>query len=293
MTDLRPLVLLALQVSVVCTVFGFGLKTKADDVFALIREPALMVRALLAVFVIMPIIAVVLSRLFDFRPPVEVALIALAISPVPPLLPQKEEQAGGIAHHVLGLMAVFGVLAVLTVPLALEILGLVFSRYLTIQPYVVARIVLVSTVLPLAVGMVMRALLPRAAASLERVITLIARILLPLAALALVVLTASAIWTLIGDGTIVAILLFLVSGFAIGHALGGRKSSHGLALALCTAFRHPAIAFSIAFANFPDEGVGAAIVLYLIVGLIVGLPYVVWQRRRIQRASGLRDQSFA
>jgi bile acid:Na+ symporter, BASS family len=289
-TNLQPFVLFALQASVLCTVFGYGLKTKADDVFGVMRQPALVVRSLVSVFVVMPVVAVLLSRLFDFRPVVETALIALALSPVPPLLPQKQGQAGGATHYALGLMAVFGLAAVVTVPLALEILERIFGRFLSIPPYTVAGIVFISTLLPLAAGMSVRAIWPHLAASLERVVTLVARLLLPLAVLALMILIAPAMWALIGDGTIVAMVLFLVSGLAIGHAMGGRDADHAIALALCTAFRHPAIAFSIASANFPEQRFGAAIVLYLIVGLIVGLPYIAWQRRRIQ--SGRLDRSI-
>jgi BASS family bile acid:Na+ symporter len=177
---------------------------------------------------------------------------------------------------------VFGLAAVVTVPLALEILERMFGRFLSIPPYTVAGIVFISTLLPLAAGMSVRAIWPHLAASLERVVTLVARLLLPLAVLALVILIAPAMWALIGDGTIVAMVLFLVSGLAIGHVMGGRESDLSIALALCTAFRHPAIAFSIASANFPEQRFGGTIVLYMIVGLIVGLPYIVWQRRRLQ-----------
>jgi BASS family bile acid:Na+ symporter len=52
-------------------------------------------------------------------------------------------------------------------------------------------------------------------------------------------------------------------------------------LALSTASRYPGIALAVAKANFPDEpDLGATIVLYLLVNLIIGLPYQVWQKRR-------------
>jgi BASS family bile acid:Na+ symporter len=148
---------------------------------------------------------------------------------------------------------------------------------------VVARIVLTSTVLPLAAGMVARAIAPRLAAKIESPIMLAAQIWLVVAALALIVITARGIWAWVGDGTIIAMVLFLAAGFAIGIAMAGPDSDHALVLALATAYRHPAIAFSIASANFPEERFGGAILLYLIVGAIVYLPYVVWQRRRLQR----------
>ena len=63
---IRQVVLLALQVSIIGTVFGFGLNTTARDLLYLFRRPGLLARSLLAVFVIMPAVAVALVRIFDF-----------------------------------------------------------------------------------------------------------------------------------------------------------------------------------------------------------------------------------
>jgi BASS family bile acid:Na+ symporter len=282
-TDLQRLVLIALQASVFCIVFGFGLKTTPEDLVSLLRRPLLLARSLVAVFVVMPLVAILLSRLFDLRPMVEVALMAIAISPVPPLLPQRHSQTGATGHHALGLVAIFSLTAIVTVPLALEILELIFARPLSMTPVAVARIVLISSLLPLAAGMLVRATWPRLEPAIEKVVTLIARVLLPVAVLALIAFTAPAMWALIGEGTILAIMIFVVAGLAIGHTMGGRDADYSRVLALATAYRHPALAVSIAAANFPGERFGGAIVLYLIVGLIVGLPYIAWQRRLIQR----------
>ena len=46
--------------------------------------------------------------------------------------------------------------------------------------------------------------------------------------------------------------------------------------------RHPVIALAVAKTNFPDEPLlGATVLLYLLVGLLIGIPYQVWQQRRI------------
>jgi bile acid:Na+ symporter, BASS family len=63
--------------------------------------------------------------------------------------------------------------------------------------------------------------------------------------------------------------------------MGGPDPNQSVVLALSSACRHPAIALSIAAANFPDEHFGGTILLYLIVNAIVGIPYVEWQRRRL------------
>jgi BASS family bile acid:Na+ symporter len=89
--------------------------------------------------------------------------------------------------------------------------------------------------------------------------------------------------SLVGNGSIVAMAAFVVIGLAVGHALGGPSAEHRLVLALSTASRHPAIALAIAKANFPDEPhLGATIILYLLVSLLIGVPYQIWQNRRMR-----------
>jgi len=278
--DLKKLVLLALQLSIFCTVLGFGLKATKDDLFYLLRRPSLLVRSLLAVFVIMPIVAVVLGRRFDFRPPVEAALVALALSPVPPLLPRKEAKSGGQESYGLALMAMLSLLSIVIVPLSMEILEHVFHWPLAMAPRAVAKAVVTAALLPLAAGMILRAVLPRVADRIEKPLALAARILLPLAVLVLLVATISEARAEIGGGTVAAIVLFVLAGIVVGHVLGGPDPDHSVVLALSTASRHPAIALAILAANFPNERFGGIILLYLLVSAVVIIPYTKWQRKR-------------
>jgi BASS family bile acid:Na+ symporter len=88
-------------------------------------------------------------------------------------------------------------------------------------------------------------------------------------------------WTLIGNGTIVAIAAFVVVGLTVGHFFGGPGSEQWVTLALSTASRHPGLALAIAGANIPEEGrVISAVLLYLVVSGLVTIPYVAWQRKK-------------
>jgi len=95
--DPKQIVLLAFQVSIAATVFGFGLGATREDLLYLWRRPTLFGRSLVSVLVVMPVVALVLAQVFDFRPLVEIALIALSISPIPPLLPGRMHKGGGNA----------------------------------------------------------------------------------------------------------------------------------------------------------------------------------------------------
>jgi BASS family bile acid:Na+ symporter len=284
--DSKQLVVLALQISIIAIVFGFGLKATPNDLLYLLRRPGLLARSLLAVFVIMPIITVLLARTFDFLPTVEIALIALSISPLPPLLPRKEGKAGGVGSYGLGLMATLALLSILIVPAAVQILAYISGRSFEIAPSAVGNLMLKMVLGPLAAGMAARALVPALAARIAGPVNTLALILAALGLLPLLVVALPAMWGLVGDGTIVAMAIFALAGLAVGHFLGGPEPEEAVVLALSTASRHPAIALSIAAAAVPEERFGATILLYIIVTAIVAIPYIRWRKSKVaQRAA--------
>jgi len=281
--DLKQIVLLALQVSIMFTVFGFGLNATVGDLLYVVRRPGLLARSLLAVWVVMPAIAVGLVLAFHFRPEVEIVLIALAISPVPPLLPTKEVKAGGHSDFGVGLMAILCLLSIVAVPLALELLERVTGHPLGMAPGAVAALVVKAALAPLLAGMVFRAALPAIAGRIAKPMALVAKVLLLVAAVPLLIVAMPAIGAEIGGLTVAAMVIFVVAGLAIGHLLGGPDPDHSMVLALSAACRHPAIALAIAAANFPNLRFGAIILLYVLVNGVAAIPYLTWQKRRKQQ----------
>ena len=275
---MKALVLIAVQVGVTLTVFGFGLNAAVEDLRRLISQPGLLVRSLLAVFVVMPILAVALVTVFDLHPTVRIALVALAISPVPPLIPRRESMARGSTAYGLGLMPILAALSILTIPVSLGALNRILDRSFQVSPAVVASIALRTALVPLAAGIIVRALMPAVAARIEKPVSRLASALVIVAVVGMLAGTASAVWALVGNGTIVAMIVFTLTGLAVGHLLGGPDPDRSVVLALSTACRHPAMAVTVASANFPDERFGGAIVLYLIVSVLVTVPYLVWRR---------------
>lgn len=278
--DLRQAVLLTLQVSIIATVFGFGLGATAGDVLYLFRRPGLLARSLTAMLVVMPIVAIVLVRTFSFVQTAEIALVALAISPVPPLLPNRETKGGGRLPYGLGLMVLLGLLSIVFIPLAVWLIDGILGLSLGMVPGVIATMVLTMLVGPLALAMAIRAAAPALAARLSGPIGKLATILLVLGSLPLLVVALPAAWGLVGDGTVMALAIFVLIGLVTGHVLGGPEPDHAVVLALSTACRHPAIALAVASANFPEQRFGAMIVLYLIVNIILSALYIAWLKRR-------------
>jgi BASS family bile acid:Na+ symporter len=272
-------IMLGLQASIFLTVFGFGLQATTGDVLYLVRRPAALWRSLLAMFVIMPIVAVVATAVLNLHAAVEIAIVALALSPVPPLLPKRQVEAGGRASYALGLMVLAALISVAIIPPALYLLGLYFAESFTTNPQAVARVALLTVLVPLASGMVVRRVAAGVAARIQKPVALLAAVLLAIGVLAILVAAAPASWALVGNGTILALAAWVIVGLAVGHVLGGPNPDERIVLALSTACRHPAIALTVAMTAFPQERLLiGAILLYLVLGLLVSLPYVKRQR---------------
>jgi BASS family bile acid:Na+ symporter len=223
--------------------------------------------------------AIVLVQVFEFQRAAEIALVALAISPLPPLLPSKESRVVGNTSYGVALMASLALLSFVTVPLSVKVLEQVVGRPLNVPTAAIARMVSVAVLLPLLVGMAVRTLRPAVAKRIEPVITLVAKILLILGAVALFAGMWRAILGAIGGGAVAAMLVFVVLALAIGDLLGQPEREHSIVLALSAASHHPAIALSIASANAPNEHFAGTILLYLLVNLVVGGLYIAWQHR--------------
>lgn len=274
-------ILLALQASVLTTVFTFGLQATVHDVLYVVRRPALLARSLVAMLVIMPIVTVALAKAFDLYRPVEIALVALALSPIPPLLPGKERKAGGNIHFALGLMTVAGVVSMVTVPLTLNLVGWYSGRPLATPTGTIVKIMMMSIVVPLSVGLAVRAAWPAVADRLVTPVAITARVLLLAGAIGLLIGATLPMFALVGHGTLVAMVTVALVGLTAGHWLGGPEEGDRLVLALSTATRHPAIALALAKANFHDEPqLGPTILLYMLVSAVVGIAYQKWFKRR-------------
>jgi BASS family bile acid:Na+ symporter len=278
------LVALALQGSMVLVIFCVGLEGSFEGVTYLLRKPGLLARSLVSMNVVMPIFALALAVLFDLRPALEAALLALALSPVPPVFPKVGLRAGGAPSYIIGVLTVTAIFSIVFVPLAVEVVGKVFSRPIHASAMSVAKIVATSMLLPLVVGACVRWLGPSMADKITRPLATIASALLLLAFVAVLIEEWRPILSNIGQFTLVAAIVFVVVGLAVGHLMGGPDPKERTVLALSTSTRHPAVALAIAH-DFPDKpALFATVLLVLLVGLVVSGPYVKWRKRHSNAA---------
>jgi BASS family bile acid:Na+ symporter len=278
----------AIQGSMALIVFCVGLNTHRGDIAALLRKPGLLARSLAALYVVMPVVAAALAAAFDLHPAVEIALIALAVSPVPPILPSKEIRAGSTTSYAVGLLALSSLVAIVFVPAAVHLIGKVFSRPADVPVSTIARIMAIGVLVPLLLGIAVRWMAPAIADRIVKPFGIVGTAVLVLACVPILFVAWPALVAQIGDFTLVAIVALVSIGLVVGHLLGGPDPGDRTALGLSTAARHPGVAVAIAQASAPhDKSIVAAILFAFIVSFVVSMPYARWRERLHAQAVAL------
>ena len=107
--------LLLLKASVGVIIFSIGMDSTVKDAGHLLKRPGLLLRSVLAMYILVPLAASVLVKLLTLAPGVEIGLLVLAASAGAPLLPRKLLRIGDGAY-IFSLVLVSSGLAVFLVP---------------------------------------------------------------------------------------------------------------------------------------------------------------------------------
>lgn len=281
MTLVQAMKLLVL-LSVMLTVVSLALRARAGDFLYLFREWRLGLRAVLAMFVIVPAVAILMANVFELKGPVKIALVALAFSPVPPLLPRKQVKAGGEASYITGLLIAAALASLVLAPIGLSVTGAIYGVETQVSRAGMATTLGLTIALPLLLGVLGQRVLGDArAAAVSGPLSKVANVLFAISVLALLVALAPAVGKLLGDGTIVALVAMSLVGLAAGWFLAGDDRDNRIVLALASAARHPGVAIGIATTSFPDAKLApAAIILAAVVNTLIAIPFL----KRLQKS---------
>lgn len=277
---LVQMVPIALQISIALIVIGLGMETGPADFTWLLRRPSLLVRSVLAMNVIMPLLAAAAVAVFHLLPELKLALVVLAVSPVPPVLPVKQGKAGGNMSYAVGLLAVSAVVSIIAIPASVALIEHSFGREAVVPMALIAQTVGLSVLAPLVIGLAIHAMASGFAERAAKPLSLVGTVLLAVAFLPVVIGSWRMVVAEVGHGTLMAIASFTVAGLLVGHLLGGPEPEDRTVLGLSTAARHPGVAIAVAGAIAPDmKTVAAAVLLCVIVSSLVTMPYVNSRKR--------------
>jgi BASS family bile acid:Na+ symporter len=270
MEALQTLIPILLTLSLAGLVLAVGLNASRQDLLYVLTRPKLLFRAIASVLVIPPIVAGILIAVLPIEPVAKAGIMLMAISPVPPLVPGKELGVGGRKNYAYGLYV------------AMAITMALFDRSEHVSVASIARTTFLGVLLPLAIGLAVRAMAPGIAARAWGIIYKLSMLLVLAAFLPIIIKVWPAVQQLIGNGTVLAMAVVTLICLAVGHTLGGPELRDRATLAVASSVRHPGIAMSIASASFNDPRISAAVLLFMLVGLLVSIPYTMWVKRRHQ-----------
>jgi BASS family bile acid:Na+ symporter len=267
--------------TVFVVMFHLGLGILPREFLWVWRQPVLMLRALFAVLVAVPLIALFVARALELPRPAEVGLVLMAIAPGAPIALQRSLGAGASRAFAPGLQVTVALLAVVSMPLSIAALDVLYGANAAASPWQIMRQVTVVQLLPLALGVATARLLPRAAALVEPWVGRIWKLLL----VTLVAMAVVGFWgMMVAAGLTVAFAAALTTlgALAVGHWLGGPEPGTRTAVAITCAARNPGLALLVAALNDAPVGVKATLLTYMVVAAFTALPYALergWRGR--------------
>lgn len=238
-----------------------GLAVTVDQLSHLLHKRGLLARSIVAALVVVPACALLLVQWIPVTRATGIAILLMAISPAPPMGLQRSKRASIDHAYAVSLQVALCLIAIVSVPTTLFLLGEFYHKHVAVEPSAVARTVFVSQILPLLAGLMGRRMAPQWAERARPWLMKISRVGMPLVGI-LVLIDGGMRLLDIGWAGAGAVALLTVAALAAGFWLGGPV------LALTAAARYPALAFLIALRDFPNQGVAYMIVAYTVVSIV-------------------------
>ena len=265
---LESLATLSVLVFVVTSMLAMGLNLTVGEILDPLRNLALVGKALVANFLLVPLLAYAILLVVPLTDAQSVGLILLATAAGAPFLPKLVEMAKADVAYGVGLMVLLMVVTVAYVPIVLPFL----LPGVQVDPVEIASSLVVLMLLPLGIGLFVRARYADTAASVQPTVNQVSSTALVFLVVLMLVLNFQTLISVIGTGALLAFALLIVGSLAIGWLLGGPETGTRPVLGLGTAQRNVSAALVVGAANFDDPNV----VVMLVVGAtLMGLLIVV------------------
>lgn len=252
---------LAVLVFVVCSMLAMGLTLTVPQILAPLKDIRMVVLALLANFALVPAVAFLVLAVLPLSGGLTVGLLIVALAAGAPFLPKLAQVTRGDPAFSVGLMVLLMVVTIGYLPLVLPLA----LTGVTISAWDIARSLIFLMLLPLLVGLVVRARYEEVAESVAPVMSQASGLALVVLVVAFFVGYFPDLVGVVGSTAILAAVLFLLAAFAIGYLLGGRDGAAKRVMGLGTAQRNLGAATAVAGLNFTDPDV---LIMVLVVGLV-------------------------
>jgi BASS family bile acid:Na+ symporter len=262
---------LAILLFVVTNMLGVGLGLRVSQILEPLRSTRLMLLALAANFVLVPMLAYFITRVVALDKPLVIGILLLGTGAGAPFLPKLAEFARGNIGFSVGLMLLLMTVTIVYMPIVLPSL----LPRAHVSPWSVAKPLVTVMLIPLTLGLLVRACKETSARRLEPCLRRASTIAL----VVVIILVLAANWhravRTIGFNAILAGALLVLLSLGCGFVLGGPSADTRSVLAFGTAQRDISAALLVAVENFPDPGIVVMLIVVALLGVCIEIPLAV------------------
>jgi bile acid:Na+ symporter, BASS family len=257
-----------------------GLRATFAELAQTVRDWRLVARAGVANYLLVPAAAVVLLLLFDANPMVAAGFLVLAACPGAPFGPPFAGVARANVPMAIGLMVILAGSSAVISPVLLQVLLPWVSGGEAPRIDLIAMVgsLLITQLLPLLLGLMMRHWRPRLADTLLGPFELVSKVLNLCVAGSILVTQFPMLMDIRLRG-FAGMLILLAASLVIGWLAGGRGSDDRKTMALTTALRNVGVGLVIVTGNFAGTPAVSAALAYGIIEVFGSLLVALWWRR--------------
>lgn len=254
---------------VVTSMLAMSLSLSAPQMTQPLKNARLVVLALLANFVLVPLLAYAIIKLIPLEQSLQIGVILLGTAAGAPFIPKLVQGAKGNVAYAVGLMFLIMVVTIFYLPIVLPLL----LPGVEINPWDIAQSLIVTMLIPLLMGMLIKSHSPDIADHWAPVMQKISGLSILILLVVGLGLNVSNILSFIGTLGIGAIVLLIVGSLVIGMLLGGRDPGVRTAMGLSTANRNGAAALLVATQSFSGTNTLPFVLVGVVLMLLILLPF--------------------
>jgi len=247
--------------AIVGSMLAMGMSLTVPQIVQPLKNARLVVLALLANFVLVPLLAYGITLIIPLEESLKIGLMVLATSAGAPFLILEAQAAKGKLALAVGVMTLLMVVTIFYLPLVLPLL----LTGVEVDAPAIAKSLIMGMLIPLVIGLLIKSHSPDAAKHWQPVMNKIAMFGLLILLVVGLGLNVSNIISLIGSWGFLALLLFIIGSLLIGFAIGGRDVGVRNVTGLGTAQRNVSAAILVTLQNFA----GTNAVPYVLVAAIL------------------------
>ncbi len=233
-----------------------------------LKNTRLVVLALLANFLLVPLLALGITRLIPLDEPLRIGVILFGTAAGAPFIPKLVQGAKGNVAYAVGLMFLTMVVTIFYLPIVLPLL----LPGVEVNSWEIAQSLIVTMLIPMVIGMLIKSHSPDVADHWAPVLNKISTVSVLILWVVGLGLNLSNILAFIGTRGIGAMALLIVGSVLIGLLFGGRDPGIRTAMGLSTGNRNGSAVLLVATLNFAGTDTLPFVLVGIALSILILLP---------------------